>query len=755
MRYGAIHVAGHGNLLDTPVQHAALLHDIGKATPAFQRYIRRPAAYTGDRRAKAHTPLGLAVAGRYAQHHNLDDAWLLQVGLPILGHHSSLPTRAEVERKLNDDQWAAHLREQLAALPLDALERALAVPAGDLGLGVGNLQRLLWEVWERYQDAFEAQRDLYAHNRLAAVARCLRVHYVYSILLEADRARLALSEDGHARYAGRQILPWPDDVVRDFAARQPPSPLNALRTQARDEVLTTLRGLGRPGLLTVTLPTGLGKTLAAAAVAQALCKQQPRQIIVVMPFLSIIDQTAVVYREMLGLPETGGNSERMMQSHSLSELDYGETEEGDASFLLDTWSSDLVLTTVDQLLLALVGARSRHQMRFHHLAGSVVIIDEVQAIPTHLWDLCRLALSGLVQEFGTTVLAMSATQPGFIEGAQELYPSPAGLFKRFARYRLLFRHRETLTLEAFIAALSDRRAELAARRVMVTLNTRASARAVYDALREAWPTPVVLLSADLTPRDRLEKIERLRSDDAPVLVISTQVVEAGVDIDMDLVLRDFAPFDALIQMAGRCNRHGLAERGTVEIYSLTDERGRPFATMVYRNPKGGPDYSLEATRTVLEGYAELPEEEVYGVVERYFALLRARKDQGESYTRAFATFEEQLEVGSLLRGEQAHKMELIVASRDPDGDLVEAIRAALAVSPRFMRRRALHKLAGRIAVVTVSVWVRDGWRPETIADPLMPEWYRGQGTDYPWWIVRPDCYDPERGIVMDGGTFIL
>lgn len=747
-------VARHGGLLERPVRQAATLHDIGKGTPAFQSYIRCTAAYRGDRRAKAHTPLGLTVAGRYAQCHGFDDAWLLQVGLAILGHHSSLPTREDVENKLNDDQWVAILLRQLAELPVAALEQALALPADDLCLASAPMKQLLWEVSDRYEEAFEVQRELYTRDRAAAIARRLQVQYVYSVLLEADRAFLALSTGGQNFYIGRQIVPWAEDLVDRFVARQPRTPLNDLRTQAREDALATLQSIEQPGLLTLTLPTGLGKTLTAAAIARALCVRQPRQIIVVMPFLSIIDQTAAVYRDLLGLSDNADNSERMMQSHSLSEVSYEETEEDDAAFLLDTWSSDLVLTTIDQLLLALLGARARHQMRFHHLAGSVLILDEVQAIPTHLWDICRAALEGLVQEFGTTVLAMSATQPGFIDDVQELYPHPGTLFRRFTRYHLLCRHRESMSLEAFIAALQDRREELATSRVLVTLNTRASARSVYDAMCDVWPVPVMLLSADLTPRDRLDKIEHIRNGREPVLVVSTQVVEAGVDIDMDIVLRDFAPLDALIQIAGRCNRHGHAMRGMVEIYSLTDDSGHPYAGMVYRNHKGGPDYSLEATRAVLEGYTELPEEEIHAVVERYFALLRAHKNLGASYTRDYATFEKQLDVSELLRGEKANRMQLIVASRDPERNLGEAITAALATSPRFARRRALQKLAGRIAAVTVSVWVRGDWRPELIADPLEPERYHGEGVLYPWWIVRPDCYDPARGIAMDGAFII-
>lgn len=733
--------------LATLLDQVVGLHDVGKTTPAFQAYIANPAAWRGKREEKAHTPIGGLTAWAVAQEAGLPSAWLRAIGPAVLGHHSSLPTVKDILGKLSDDDWVRILTAQLSGLPKAELETLTGFPFTRLPLEA--TRDTLRAAKERYREVFEELAEAYAQDPASVIGERLESQTLFSVLLEADKAFLALSEDGRSRYLSRSPQPVDPALVERYAARQAATPINARREEARAVALETLTQQPQRGVYTLTLPTGLGKTLTSAAVALELRRTSPRKVILALPFLSVLDQTAQVYTELLGVE---GNGERLMQSHSLSERDYEDTEASEADFLLDTWASDFVITTFDQVLLALFSPRARHQIRFHHLAGAILVFDEVQALPTHLWDITQKALGGLAERFGTQVVAMSATQPGYLEGT-ELVPAYPELFQLFGRYRLSLRHREDLSLETLIEELQGRR-ELQNLRLMVTLNTRASARAVYDALAPRWPHPAYLLSADLTPRDRLEKIRRLKADPGPCLVVSTQVVEAGVDLDMDYVLRDFAPLDSLIQIAGRCNRNGLKPRGTVEVLSLVNEGGQRFAHQVYRGLSGGPDLSLQETRAVLEEITELNEEEVLPVVRRYFARLRERKDLGAELTRKWATYQEGLEVSRLLRGEQAGQVQLIVPERDEEGELEEAIRAALALPDRWERRRALRRLAGRIARVTVTVWAKPGFDPGRLADPLEPRYARANPLEYPWWMVRPERYDPERGILLEGEVFL-
>ena len=179
--------------------------------------------------------------------------------------------------------------------------------------------------------------------------------------------------------------------------------------------------------------------------------------------------------------------------------------------------------------------------------------------------------------------------------------------------------------------------EWAGKRILITLNTRRSARCVRDELEKSLPDGMALefLSADVTPRDRLAAIGRIKKcieDKKSCLVVSTQCIEAGVDIDMDFVIRDFAPLDSIIQVAGRCNRNFAPGRCTVEIVSLLDDAsGRPFAEMnVYDK------ILLQATREVLRSAEEIDEESVYPLTQEYFARLRREKNTGEEETRRWA-----------------------------------------------------------------------------------------------------------------------
>jgi CRISPR-associated endonuclease/helicase Cas3 len=309
-------------------------------------------------------------------------------------------------------------------------------------------------------------------------------------------------------------------------------------------------------------------------------------------------------------------------------------------------------------------------------------------------------------------------------------------------------------LDDFIESVLDRREELENERVLITLNTRASARAVRDALAKAWKTPI-FLTADVTPKDRLAAIEGIKEDpDSPCLVVSTQVIEAGVDMDMTLVMRDFAPLDSLVQIAGRCNRNDRWQRKDVEVYDLRNTAGRSFAEMVYTVGKGSPDMRLEETRRVLTSHKTVLEEKVLDICDEYFLGLRNGKDLGNKHTYNWATLDkEQPDIRALLRGEQDRQVQLIVAERD-DNDLEGAIESALAIGDRWDRRRALRKLAGRIAMVSVSVRVRGGWRPEQVASPLGPYYDSSKPLEHKWWIVHPGKYDPKTGLRLDGNNFL-
>jgi CRISPR-associated endonuclease/helicase Cas3 len=269
---------------------------------------------------------------------------------------------------------------------------------------------------------------------------------------------------------------------------------------------------------------------------------------------------------------------------------------------------------------------------------------------------------------------------------------------------------------------------LTGRRVLVTLNTRRSARHVRDALAEAGVAPLEFLTADVTPKERLEAIGRIKAGGRCV-VVATQCVEAGVDIDLGLAIRDFAPLDSLIQVAGRCNRNGHGPRGDVEVVSLVDDRDRAYAEMIY------DAVLLQATRRVLGDLCVVDEERVFELAGAYFQELHREKDTGEQVTRAWASWDELDPVRELLRGPESRQESFLVVEQD-DSLLDELCRVA-AVPDRWDRRREFRGLSARVARVTVSVYSRPGLDPARYADR------DPTGT---LWVLRPGFYQPGRGL---------
>lgn len=313
--------------------------------------------------------------------------------------------------------------------------------------------------------------------------------------------------------------------------------------------------------------------------------------------------------------------------------------------------------------------------------------------------------------------------------------------------QILLRHRSAMGLSDFVKECRRRLAEeWLGKRIMLTLNTRRSARRVREALAgdaERLGYRVEFLTADVTPADRLKAVKRIKAsgrDNSPCLVVSTQCVEAGVDIDLDFVVRDFGPLDSIIQIAGRCNRNGRLERGIIEIVLLEDDEAdqRPqFANQVYRDK-----VRLGATRIALGQSEFIDEEHVYPRAQVYFKELPTRKDTGEKAVNDWAYWREMDEsVRVMLRGANLPQVTFVVVERD--AGLRTDLELASAVKGRWEKRRALRALAGRIARVSVSVYARGHFDPKDFAEPF-PSW--AQGDDVWFWLLRPGHYTPERGI---------
>ncbi|MEA3277562.1 MAG: CRISPR-associated helicase Cas3' [Pseudomonadota bacterium] len=718
-------------------------HDLGKGSPGFQQYIRDPDNYRGDPDAKAHTALSAALAILWADSQGWRPLDTLVLAQAVAGHHGQFAPLDKLRERLRpsgdgilDTQWQG--------LDVKRLETAT-------GLDLGTIDARFRDGGRQLFRRLEVDELLAALPLEQAIGLRLWAQLLFSILLEADKALLALREERAKTYLSWEPSTLVPDLVPQRIAQLPDSPINPLR----ETIARRIRERMSEGshVHTLTLPTGVGKTLLAAhwalTVRQRSQREQgvPPPIFVVLPFLSIIDQMDSEYRTLLGLQEDSTTqSNVLMSSHSLStreyELEGRRLGPAYTAFYLDTWRSEVVITTFDQLLLALFSPKTRHQLRFHRLLDALIILDEVQTLPAHLWDLVDHGLRGLTREGNAHILMMSATQPALLTRARELAGSDeevADIFRRFRRYRIRCRHREDQDLDAFGQAILRRVDDWIDQglRVLITLNTRSSARSIWQLLSgdvALTGTPLFLISADLTPRDRLAKIGRIKQGE-PCIVVSTQTIEAGVDIDMDLTLRDFAPLDAIIQIAGRCNRNNrLGEHGgKVELYSLVNERGRRYSEMIYDS------LLLEITRQGIKDAEDIGEEQVLALSRDYFGTIKERKDTGQVHTRTYAYWQEpEQSVHSLLRGEPREQHCFLCPTETEMEPLRHTLQQALGEPDRWQRREALRRLAPTLQQQTVCVYARPELHPEDYADELGP-----------FWLLHSQWYDRDAGIDLN------
>lgn len=745
-------------------------HDIAKATVFFQLYIRDTDAWqkkvkgnTASNDQKTHTPLGALLAADYFR---TQQPWYLPllITMAIRGHHSRLPTMdtlnttfdnqrdllAEQAQNLSPDVVSTHssLENSLDRLNNDGFDAVYR-----------KVMRLIERDWPEQLE--EGTLDQLVRIRLA-------VQFCFSCLLEADKALLI--HPTVADYFGVPTRTYPATLVED---QLPPgdttTAINQQRRSAYQVVIDDAKSDGddyRPRVL--TLPTGLGKTRCAAGWAMHWRSRIEREtgirpkIIVVLPFLSVIEQTAKVYRELLGL-EDHSNDGHLQTSHSLSLRDHMDVEteslEGNAKdvalgqteFMLDTWRSEIVLTTFDQFLLALMDAKSRHQQRFHNLCDALIVIDEVQAFPVHLWHPVGTLLTELAAAGRSRMLLMTATQPGIIppSSRKDLIEQP----RRYSqpRYQMEIDVREQPLSQWLDGIANEITSKPDVKKWLLVFNTRRCAQDVYRSLKDATsnlPPELMLLSSDIVPRDRLARIDRIKASDT-CIAVTTQCVEAGVDIDMDRVIRDFAPLDSLVQVAGRCNRNGNRLRQTVRVVRLLNEL--PDGTV----HKAFGDYiydkvTLSTSAELLRLTPIVNEEDVTDLVERYFAELAKKKDSGSELTKQWARFDhDDINIQRELRGDNNRQVSFVVEKLDPS--LRVEIVAAYDEKDRWKRRRRLRDLGPRIAQVTVNAWLNKSFRPEDVAEPF-------PNSDFPsFWFLNDRYYKDEVGLSLDNiaGTEIF
>ncbi|MDO4574961.1 MAG: CRISPR-associated helicase Cas3' [Planctomycetia bacterium] len=536
---------------------AAWLHDFGKADTEFQKYLWK-ASQNREKRFRCainHSEAGAALAVQlFGEEKGKVLAYL------ILGHHAGLPDYLGGPASLQS-------RLKTGKKNLERIEKYAE-----------ELQSRLPKVESLVPKGFLLARDNYH----------LWIRMLFSCLVDADwlDTERFMAPD---RFASRPVFPTIQELKSRFDKhRNQPCFVNLkegatekekMLKASRDAVLAACRREGRAershGIYQLAVPTGGGKTLSSMAFAlEHAVRHGKKRILYVIPYTSIIEQTADVFREIFGtanIVEHHSNLDVTLRKEKLQKE--GEDTDPITSEQLDlaaeNWDAPLILTTSVQFFESLFSARPSRCRKVHNIADSVVILDEVQTLPPNLLHPLVSVMNALSWSFGTTFVLCSATQPA-LESLKMDQPFPI-VSETETLYQNLRRVKFHVEIDS-PRTWPDLADELARQKqVLCIVNTRRDCYELFQELESRSVENVVPLSALMCGQHRSEVIAKIRadlSDGQPVRVVSTQLVEAGVDLDFPTVYRCLAGLDSLLQAAGRCNREGKLEYGDVFVFAV-------------------------------------------------------------------------------------------------------------------------------------------------------------------------------------------
>ncbi len=555
---------------------AGLLHDIGKYSEEFQQRL-----HGGDR--VDHSTAGAQEACRHQQR---------PAAFAIAGHHSGLP-----------DMGAKH----------DSADSVTFF--GRMRRSIPNYSRWQQELSFPDTPSVSLPRD--------SLAVSLYIRMLYSALVDADYIDTETFMKGEQPRGSYPAVPVLLDRLKcyvrerwgvDMEAASPPPAADETVTQQlnrrRSDILCTClqRGLaGKRGLYTLTVPTGGGKTVSSLAFALAMAAaQNMERVIYVIPYTSIIEQNAGVFAEILG-------TENVLEHHAGAEYQLSEDADPTAyrkALAAENWDAPLIVTTAVQFFESLYANRSSRCRKLHNIANSVIVFDEAQTIPTVYLDPCVAAIARLVQYYGATAVLCTATQPALESvfqkfapelSMEEICPEPEQQYQLFRRTTI--QDLGQIDEEALAERLNE------AEQVLCVVNKRLTAQTLFDALRGEGNYCLTTLLYPAHRKRLLAEIRQRLREGLPCRVVSTSLIEAGVDVDFPVAYREETGLDSILQTAGRCNREGRrrAEESPVFVFRLFDmsqNKKTEQANETIQQENRAIQQKVHMTRMILRDFAD-------------------------------------------------------------------------------------------------------------------------------------------------------
>jgi len=753
--------------LQQVVETLAYVHDFGKATTFFQKYLRH-GTEPEYKPCRYHAPIGSFAAYYALDAQDFNTETCLAGFVAVAKHHGRLP---DVTQYIYNRSYNAENSTGSAQSNDEQLQAAIAMQLNDIEEHVPELAADIFDdatdgngSWDGFRYSYKELLDeiaaAVATESGTTISRESLSDSCYGLTLEiwgslvlADKTSAASrsgdADVGSTYQATQPSLQVLDEYVADLEASSPADPdgsrterLNHYRSRARLAVVENAKQFAEAGggVATLTLPTGMGKTLSGLSAAQTVRDElDGERVVYALPFTSIIDQ---VVDEVEHIYETDTFGRLLTAHHHLSETkivaendaDADDADKNDdvAGMLAESWRAGLTVTTFVQLFESLAGPANKQSMKIPALRDSVVILDEPQSLPLDWWKLVPRLVTILTEQYGATVIAMTATQPQLFDEATErggnvteLVDDPDIYFEATERvqYELDASTERYIETQETPKSYADAGTELltavnSGGSTLAVCNTIDSARALFDELtdnadslpsvgdiyadelstvettadidpktlasriEERSDRSVLHLSTRLRPVDRLKLIEtakELTDDGHGLITVSTQLSEAGVDISFDRVYRDLAPIDSIVQAAGRCNRSFEREQGRVIVWWLDvpEEQQKTPAEAVYNRGATLLPVAAETLDAVREEDEPLSETAVARTaVTEYYQTLHTDKNVGKQEYAEYVDDVRGDKLQELSLIDQRNAVDIIICRTKDERDQVEQVREA-------------------------------------------------------------------------------
>lgn len=616
-----------------------LSHDFAKSTSFFQEYIQTETSNENKSHSFLSAIFTYYAVKKYLNSNNIvyEKNLAIIAYIVVLHHHGNIKNIPELG-EYHDKKFDSKITNNQINDLIDFNE-SLSLFYNDFNIDLEYFLENMECISENISD------DLFDFEYDQSFDNYFLILLFYSVLLDADKMDASQTESIERRNISSNLV---EEYKRDNSFNL--DGINRIREEAYIEVNKNIMNLDLSNkIFSINLPTGIGKTLSGFSSVLKLKNRiieefgfNPR-IIYSLPFLSVIDQNEHVIHDIFNQYGLNGNSYLLKHNH-LANMNYilddeEEYEISNSKILIEGWNSEVIITTFIQLFYSIIGNKNSFLRKFHNITNSIILLDEIQSIPHKYWGIINQVLTKLANEYNCWIVLMTATQP-FIFKQNEIVSLVENVeyyFNQFNRIEYNFQL-EDIYLEEFGKNILDLIVTEKSKDILIVLNTINSSMELYETIKQYYideghniivddngichigdNTNLIYLSTNVLPFYRLNRIDHIKKSDKQNIIISTQLIEAGVDIDVDIVYRDFAPLDSIIQTAGRCNRSGKKEKGSVNVVSLKNENGKRYSSLVYQN------LLLTTTKEVLKDIVNCSERNFnLKASNKYFKLISQR-----------------------------------------------------------------------------------------------------------------------------------